>query len=289
MSFGAHEYPVTLSDLTIEFPPHGASPAFVAVRGLNLRMQPGEILGIVGEAGSGKSTLARVLAGVAQQRTSGETPPVITGGEATVLGHSLRGIRRGALSKLTFEVGFLAQDAAQRLEPTLRVAEVIGQPVLDRDPRYNRAELQARVATIADAVRLPLGLLDRFPYELSTGQRQRVALARALVFGPRLLIADEPTAGIDLTVRGVVTDLILSIRDDSDLSAVVISGDLDVLRQLSDRVAVLYEGILVGLGPLDEVLADPRHPYVSALAAAALEQSYPAVTELTDTETEVEA
>ena len=260
--------PITTSDLTIEYPAHQASRAFVAVHGLTLRLKPGEVLGLLGESGSGKSTLARVLSGDPRSNGSGSVPPQITGGEATVLGFPLRRISRRKQARLTFGVGLLSQDAAERLPSTLTVAEIVAEPVLGRDRRYNRRSLEMRVATMVDAVRLPLALLGKFPYELSGGQRQRVALARTLVFGPSLLIADEPTAGVDVTVRNAVIDLISDLQREREFSALVISSDLAVLRRVANRIAVMYQGVLVGLGTIDEVLSDPRHPYVAGLASA---------------------
>jgi ABC-type glutathione transport system ATPase component len=266
-SGAAHGYPVVLSDLSIEYPPRGASAAHVALHGVSLRLGPGEVLGLLGSAGSGKSTLARVLSGVALEGGA-DARPVITGGDAVVLGTPLRGIHRRKLHEVRFHVGYLAQDAAATLPPDRTVAEIIGEPILERDHRYNRQALATRVATMVDAVRLPLGFLQKYPYELSGGQRQRVALARALVLGPSLLIADEPTAGIDLTVRDAVAQLISELRDGHTFSAIVITHDLPVLRRIADRVAVLDGGALVALGTLDEVLDDPSHPYVKALAGA---------------------
>jgi len=263
----AHGHPVILSDLSIEYPPRGASAAHVALHGVTLRVAPGEVLGLLGSAGSGKSTLARVLAGVAFE-AGADSRPVITGGEAVVLGTPLRGIHRRDLPELRFHVGYLAQDAAATLPADRTVSEIIGEPILERDHRYNQRSLATRVATMVDAVRLPLGFLDKYPYELSGGQRQRVAIARALVLGPRLLIADEPTAGIDLTVRDAVAQLISELRDGHTFSAIVISHDLPVLRRVADRIAVLDKGALVAVGTIDDVLHDPSHPYVQALAGA---------------------
>ncbi len=261
-------YPITTSDLTIEYPPHGASPACVAVHGLTLRIAPGEVLGILGETGSGKSTLARVLSGASSSTVLGSVRPQITGGEATVLGFSLRRISRRKLARLTFGVSLLAQDAADTLPPTMTVAQIVAGPVLDRDRHYNRRALETRVVTMVDAVCLPLALLGKYPYELSGGQRQRVALARALVLGPSLLIADEPTAGVDVTVRHAVIDLIGELQRERDFSALVISHDLAVLRRVANRIGVMHQGVLVGLGTIDEVFNDPWHPYVAGLAAA---------------------
>jgi ABC-type glutathione transport system ATPase component len=260
--------PIQTSDLTIEYPPHGASPAFVAVHGFTLRIAPGEVVGLLGESGSGKSTLARVLSGDAFVNDAAGIRPQITGGEATVLGFELRRISKRKLSRLTFGVGLLAQDAADTLPSTMTVAEIVAEPVLERDRRYNRRALGAQVATMIDAVRLPLALLSQYPYELSSGQRQRVALARALVFGPALLIADEPTAGVDVLVRDAVIDLISELQQERSFSALVISSDLAVLQRVVNRIGVMHQGVLVGLGTIDDVFRDPWHPYVRGLAAA---------------------
>ncbi|WP_172979610.1 ATP-binding cassette domain-containing protein [Agromyces agglutinans] len=264
----AHGHPVVLSDLSVEYPAHGASAAHVALRGIQLRLAPGEVLGLLGSAGSGKSTLAKVISGEFLDSRVDEVRPVITGGEARVLGNAMRRMSRRKLAEHRFHVGYLPQDAAMRLPADRTVAEIVGEPILERDRHFDRKRLAARVADLVDGVRLPLSMLERYPYELSGGQRQRVAIARTLVLGPSLLVADEPTAGIDLTVRDTVAQLLTELRDGHRFSAVVVSHDLPVLRRIADRVAVLDRGALVALGTLDEVLHDPHHPYVKALAGA---------------------
>ncbi|MFB9309998.1 ABC-type glutathione transport system ATPase component [Agromyces hippuratus] len=268
MRGAAHGFPIVLDDLTVEYPARGPSPAHVALHGLSFSVAPGEVLGLLGSAGSGKSTLAKLLSGVAFDTRAAEGRPLITGGDATVLGQSLRRIPKRKVPEYQFHVGYLPQDAASTLPADRTVAEIIGEPILERDHRYNARALATRVATMLDGVRLSLGKLDMYPYELSGGQRQRVALARALVLGPSVLIADEPTAGIDLTVRDVVAQLIGELRQEHTFSAVIISHDLPVLRSTAERVAVLDRGRLVAIGTIDEVLDDPKHPYVMALAGA---------------------
>jgi ABC-type glutathione transport system ATPase component len=262
-------YPIVASDLTIEYPAHGASPAFVAVRGFTLTLGRGEILGLLGESGSGKSTLVKVLSGAdAGGGGRGEVRAQITGGQASVQGYPLRRISRRKLARLTFGVGMLSQNAAATLPASSTVADIVAEPILERDPRYNAAALDTAVATMIDAVRLPLSVLGKYPYELSSGQRQRVALAKALVFEPTLLIADEPTAGVDALVRNDIVDLIGELQRERAFSAVLISNDLSVLRRVADRLGVMHEGVLVGLGGIDEVFDNPWHPYVAELAAA---------------------
>ncbi|NQX33899.1 ATP-binding cassette domain-containing protein [Herbiconiux sp. VKM Ac-2851] len=257
---------LSASDVTIEYPSHSVSPAFTAVKGFTLTVAPGEIVGLVGSSGSGKSTLAHVASGQAALRASKESSPRIIGGSLEVLGFEMRGIRRGKLGKLTLGVGYVAQDAGSKLTSNMTVAELVAEPLLLRDRRYDRHEAGLKAATLVDALLLPVGSMMKLPHELSSGQRQRVAVARGLILDPVLLIADEPTAGVDVSVRSAVVDVIAGLQRARGASALIVSHDLDTLRRSADRVAVIHEGVVVGLGPIDEVLADPRHPYVVRLA-----------------------
>jgi ABC-type glutathione transport system ATPase component len=260
---------IAISDLSVEYAAHGPSAVCEALRGVTLDVQRGEVIGIMGESGSGKSTLARVLSGtMSEARGNNDVPPHIVGGDAIVLGHSMRHAHRRDLAEVSFHVGHLAQDAAMTLPPTLTVVEAVSAPIYARDKNYSPRAAGARAATIIDIVHLPLSVLNKYPYELSSGQRQRVAIARALVLGPSVLIADEPTAGIDATVRDAVIDLFTQLGSRGDFTAVLVSHDLAVLRRVSSRVAVLHEGRLVGLGPVLDLLAAPPHPYVASLAQA---------------------
>ncbi|MBF4573729.1 ABC transporter ATP-binding protein [Herbiconiux sp. VKM Ac-1786] len=257
---------LSASDVTIEYPSHSVSPAFTAVKGFTLTVAPGEIVGLVGSSGSGKSTLAHVASGQAALRASKESSPRIIGGSLEVLGLQMRGIRRGKLGRLTLGVGYVAQDAGSKLTSNMTVAELVAEPLLLRDKRYDRHEAGLKAATLVDALLLPVGTMMKLPHELSSGQRQRVAVARGLILDPVLLIADEPTAGVDVSVRSAVVDVIAGLQRARGASALIISHDLDTLRRSADRVAVIHEGMVVGLGPIDDVLADPRHPYVVRLA-----------------------
>jgi ABC-type glutathione transport system ATPase component len=263
---GEETPPIVVSDLSAEYPAHGASASCVALHGVSLKVDRGEILGILGPSGSGKSTLARIVAGRAVRDSSSSVAPRITGGDATVRGFAMRSLRKRDRARLTFHVGYLAQDAAATLPSSLTVSDVITAPIFERDKHYDRRSAGTRAATLLDAVHLPLGLLGKYPYELSGGQRQRVALARTLVLGPSVLIADEPTAGIDVTVREAVVELLGDLRHHQDFAALVVSHDLAVLQHATARIAVLDNGALVGYGDIDAVLAEPTHPYVAGLA-----------------------
>ncbi|WP_082499296.1 MULTISPECIES: ABC transporter ATP-binding protein [unclassified Rathayibacter] len=262
------EAPIVTDDLSVEYPPHGISRRWTALRGVSLRVEPGEVLGVLGGSGSGKSTLARVLGGEGLGGESARARPVIVGGDATVAGHRLRHLPARGIKRFTFDVAYLAQDAGAVLRPELTVSELIAEPLFLRDRHYDPRDAAVRVATLLDSVHLPLFLLDRFPYELSSGQRQRVAIARALVLGPKVLIADEPTSGIDATVRESIVDLLADLRRREGFAAVVVSHDIDVLSRATDRVAVLVGGEVVAYGPLLEVLTGAQHPYVRELGAA---------------------
>lgn len=258
---------VRLNDLTIEYPAHGPSQAYRAIHGLSIRLRQGEVLGLVGEAGAGKSTIARVVSGNADATIRSGIGPRIVGGDGVVVGCALRNIRGRQLRSLRRQVGVLPQNANATLPPDLTAGEIISRPAYRSDKRADGHEVALRVAMLVDAVKLPLRVIDQYPYELSNGQRQRVAIARSLILSPRLLIADDPTAGIDVTVREAVIDLVGATSHEREFSAIIISNDLSVLRRVTNRVAVLHRGVLVALGPIDEVLASPQHPYVAQIAA----------------------
>lgn len=258
-----HAVPAVLAhDLTLGYsrrPDHVA-----AITGVSFTIPPGGILGVVGEAGSGKSTLARAVS--AQLGSPFRDSPIILGGTLQVLGREVRDQSRRTRDELTLSVGYLPQDGGSILAPHLTVGDNVAEPIYDRDRHFPRLEAGGAVAALIDAVHLPLGVLERFPHELSRGQRQRVALAKALILEPSLLVADDPTMGVDVLVRGRILNVIADLQRERAFSALVIGHDLRELRSITDRIAVMHAGRIVGIGQLDEVLADPLHPYVEALA-----------------------
>lgn len=259
---------VRADDLSIHYRSRDVRSRYLAVAGVSFEVAPGEILGVVGESGSGKSTLAAAIALQADWGGQESGHPEICGGSLKVLGTELRRIGSRRRDRLQLSVGYLAQDGAEHLDARLTVAENVAEPIYSRDRRFSSREAGIAVATLVDAVRLPLGLMNRYPFELSSGQRQRVALARSLILGPRLLVADEPTRGVDATVRTGVLDVIRELQAEQEFSAVIVSSDLAVTSYLAERVVVMSRGTVVGLGPINGVLADPIHPYLKALAAS---------------------
>jgi ABC-type dipeptide/oligopeptide/nickel transport system ATPase component len=250
---------VRADDLTLGYGPDDA-----AVSGATFEIPVGGILGVVGEAGSGKSTLARAVA--AQSSFGDGATPTIRGGTLEVLGHDIVGTSARKQVGLTLRVGYLPQDGGSTLVPHLTVGENVAAPIYQRDRRFNRLDAGAAVASLVDAVRLPLSTMSKFPHELSRGQRQRIALARALVLEPELLIADDPTMGVDVLVRGRILTVIADLQRERRFSALVVGHDIRELRTMTEQIAIMHAGLIVGSGQVDEVLAHPLHPYVATLA-----------------------
>ena len=255
---------VIAHDLSLRYRSGNPETRGVVVNGANFEIGVGEVLAVVGETGSGKSTLAKAVA--LQADLSPEISPRISGGSLNVLGTNVRGITTRQRDELSISVGYLPQEAGDFLEPRLTIGENIAEPIFSRDAEFDQHEAGEYVAMLLDAVRLPMGTMNRYPHELSKGQRQRVAIARSMILEPTVFIADDPTAGIDVTVRGAILDIISSLQKERAFSALIITADLAEVRRISNRVAVMHRGIIVGIGDVDEVLADPRHPYVSGLA-----------------------
>jgi ABC-type dipeptide/oligopeptide/nickel transport system ATPase component len=251
---------VRADDLTL-----GYGDDDVAVSGVTFSIPTGGILGVVGEAGSGKSTLARA---VAAQAVPGEREaPHIIGGSLEVLGRPIRDLSMRRRDTLMLRVGYLPQDGGSTLEPHLTVGENVAAPIYARDRKFDRLAAGAAVAALVDAVRLPLSVMSSYPHELSRGQRQRIALARALILEPNLLIADDPTMGVDVLVRGRILTVVADLQRERSFSALVIGHDLRELRTMTDQIAVMHGGMIVGFGQADDVLGNPLHPYVASLAA----------------------
>jgi ABC-type glutathione transport system ATPase component len=250
---------VRADDLTLAY---GAGD--VAVSGATFEIPVGGILGVVGEAGSGKSTLARA---VAAQSAFGEGEnPHIQGGRLEVLGHDIARSAARKQAGLALRVGYLPQDGGSTLVPHLTVGENVAGPIYQRDRKFDRLQAGAAVASLVDAVRLPLSVMSKFPHELSRGQRQRIALARSLILEPELLIADDPTMGVDVLVRGRILTVIADLQRERRFSALVVGHDIRELRTMTEQIAIMHGGLFVGYGQVDDVLGHPLHPYVRRLA-----------------------
>ena len=252
-------------DLSVRYRGGEGHAAADALTGITFDIAPGETLAVIGEAGSGKSTLATVLAGL----TSRTVPrgPEITGGSLEVLGVDVRHVDRHGDDHLELRVGHVPQDASAVLDPHLTAGENVALPLFQRNPKLAKKVAGGIVAEAIDAMHLTLATIPMYPHELSRGQRQRLAIARALVLEPDLLVADEPTSGVDATLRSSILDHLAEVQRRRGFAAFIVSSEIGEIRRLSQRLAVLHHGSIVGMGGIDEVLGAPTHPYVERLAA----------------------
>lgn len=253
----AGELVVDLRSVAIEYPKRGRVPAFRAVDGVTLTVEPGEVVGLVGESGSGKTTIGRAIVGLL---------PFVAG-EAHILGTNMVGISKEQLQQVRRDVSFVFQDPGSSLNPRLPIGESIGEPLLLQGIAKGAA-LAKRVENLLDQVHLARDLRNRYPHELSGGQRQRVGIARALALGPKLLIADEPTSALDVSVQAKVLDLFQELQREIGFACLFISHDLAVVEILARRIAVMQLGQLVEFGPREQILNHPQDMYTKRLLAA---------------------
>ena len=233
----------------------GPPPRLHALRGVSLSLAEGERLGVVGESGSGKSTLARLLVAL-------DHPQV---GSVRYRGQEIAHAGERELRDFRRRVQIIFQDPTGSLDPRLRVRDLVTEPLRALGVEEDH---EARLQELLDAVGLPAGSADRYPHEFSGGQRQRVAIARALAPRPEVLIADEPVSALDVSVRAQILNLLFDLGEAYDLSLVLISHDLSVVHHVCDRVAVMYLGAIVEIGPTSDLFARPQHPYTQSLLRA---------------------
>ncbi len=228
-----------------------------AVDGIDLTVRKGETIGIVGESGSGKSTLARTMARLHEP----------TDGSVRFDGEHIEARSESAMKPLRRRIQYVFQDPLSALNPRKTVGESVHKPLAVHDIG-EPTDRWDRVASLFEEVGLSAADMDAYPHELSGGQQQRVGLCRALILEPDLVVFDEPVSALDVTLQAQILNLINRFQRRLDLTYVVISHDLDVVRHVCDRIAVMYAGEIVEKGPASALFEDPRHPYTRALIDA---------------------
>ncbi len=248
-------------DLTVSFKTKSANSGLLgrtkmvnAVDSVSFSVGEGEVFGLAGETGSGKSTIARVLVGIYRP----------TSGTVSLLGEEVNFRSKKDLTRLRTKVGIVFQDPVGSLNPRVKVRDIIAEALV-ASKAYKPERHSEMVEAIVQTVGLRRSSLDSYPRELSGGEKQRVSLARSLVVPKKLLVLDEPTSSLDVSVQAQVLNILRRLRKELDLSILFITHDLNVIRYMSDKLGILYYGKLVEKGPTHEVMTQPKHPYTQKL------------------------
>jgi len=228
-----------------------------AVDQISFSIEEGEIVGLVGESGSGKTTLARVILSLSK----------MTGGNVVIDGVDLSKATRKDMDKLHKDIAVVFQDPASNLNPRQTVESSIMRPMIIHGVPRRKAKEKA--GEVLDMVKMDRRYLDSYPHQLSGGQLQRIAIARALALSPKIMILDEPTSALDVSVQAQILNLLLDLQEKMHLTYLVITHDLNVIKYISDKIAVMYLGRLVEFGPTEAVTEHPKHPYTKGLMDAA--------------------
>ena len=249
---------LSVADVQVSFPVGGplTRGAIVAVAGVSFEVHRGETFALVGESGSGKSTLARAVNGLEQ----------IAAGSISFDGQRVDGLGKSAMKPLRRRMSMMFQDPVGSLSPRMTVGDLVTEPF--RIHGTDGRDLRDETRRLLSLVGLPDDFAGRFPHQLSGGQARRVGVARAIALEPALVIADEPTAGLDVSVQGEVLNLLNDLREEMGLAMVIITHNLHVVHHVADRTAVMYLGRFVETGETQSLFSAPSHPYTAALLSA---------------------
>ncbi|MBK5925922.1 ABC transporter ATP-binding protein [Rhodobaculum claviforme] len=253
---------LSVRGLTVEFPTRGG--VLRALDAVTFDIRPGEVLGVVGESGAGKS-----MTGLAVQQLL-EPPGRIAGGEVWLAGRRIDQLDDTAMTPIRGrEIGAVFQDPLTSLNPLFTVGNQLVETIRIH-MRLSRRGARARALDLLRQVGIPAAeeRIDHYPHQFSGGMRQRVVIALALAAEPQLIIADEPTTALDVSIQAQITALLRRLCDDTGTAVMLVTHDMGVIAETADRVAVMYAGRLVEIGPVEEVLRAPRHPYTRGLVAS---------------------
>jgi len=249
---------LTVDDVQVSFPVGGLRrrEAILGVAGVSFDVRRGETFALVGESGSGKTTLARAVNGL----------QAISNGSITFEGQRIDGLGAKTMKPIRKRMSMMFQDPVGSLSPRMTVGDLVTEPF--RIHGIEGRNLRNEAARLLSLVGLPTDFVTRFPHQLSGGQARRVGVARAIALDPALIIADEPTAGLDVSVQGEVLNLLNDLRERLGLAMMIITHNLHVVHHVADRTAVMYLGRFVEAGETEAVFGAPRHPYTAALLSA---------------------
>jgi len=252
-----------VNDLKKHFPIRGnlfgrSTSRVYAVDGVSFEIARGETLSLVGESGCGKSTVGRAILRLFD----------ITAGQVVLDGQRIDDLSPDRLRRIRRRVQVVFQDPFSSLNPRLSVRDILAEPIRNFGLAKSSAELESKVASLMDTVRLPRDALDRRPHEFSGGQRQRICIARALAAEPDLIVCDEAVSALDVSVKAQIVNLLQDLQREFGLALLFISHDLAIVEHMTHRVAVMYLGKIVEMAARNQIFAAPRHPYTKALLSA---------------------
>ncbi len=259
---------LAVRELSVQFPQAAGSELRPAVDALSFTVAPGESLGLVGESGSGKSVTALAILRLLPPASTVQGAIEFTAEGRT---HNLLTLAPEPMRRLRGrEIAMIFQEPMTALNPVMPVGAQIAEALTAHTPRLGRREIRERVHSAMETVALPdpVRRARDYPHQFSGGQRQRILIAMAIIHRPRLLIADEPTTALDVTVQAQILELLAKLREDYGLAMLFISHDLAVVSQVAERVAVMRHGLLLELAPARDLFREPRHPYTQALLRA---------------------
>ncbi len=229
-----------------------------AVDGVSFELKQGETLGIVGESGCGKSTLARAIIDLVPT----------AGGKITFEGKNITSMSKKERWALKKDMQMIFQDPLASLDPRMTIGDIIAEPLLSFFPHLNKKQRKEKVLETMSKVGLLPNVINRYPHEFSGGQCQRIGIARALITEPKLIICDEPVSALDVSIQAQVTNLLMDLQKQMNLSLIFISHDLSVIKHISHKILVIYLGNMVEMADKNELFNNPLHPYNKALISA---------------------